>query len=225
MAELTVVTPSRGRPEAVRPLVEAFRATCTADTDLLIAVDTTDPRLHDYVSAIAGDRVGIVTADSRNMVEALNRAVSTVRSWAVGFMGDDHCPRTHGWDTAYLEALRELRTGIVYGNDLLQGQNLPTQAAMTGDIPRTLGYIAPPGLTHLYVDNFWRDLGRGAGCLRYLPDVVVEHRHPLAGKGNWDEHYARVNDSAMYARDEAAYRQFVDSGEFEAAVQAIKGLR
>jgi hypothetical protein len=90
-------------------------------------------------------------------------------------MGDDHFPRTHGWDQAYLDALRELGTGIVYGNDLLQGHRLPTQCAMTADIVRRWGYMALPTLRHMYVDNFWRDLGNAADCLRYLPEVVVEH--------------------------------------------------
>jgi hypothetical protein len=140
-------------------------------------------------------------------------------------MGDDHMPRTVGWDAAYLEALRELGTGLVYGNDLLQGSSLPTQVAMTTDIVRALGYMAPPDLTHLYVDNFWRDLGRSAGCLRYLPDVIVEHRHPAAGKAQWDAGYARVNNSAMYEHDATAYEQYIGAGELHAAVDVVKMLR
>ena len=142
----------------------------------------------------------------------------------MGFMGDDHCPRTVGWDRAYLDSLQELRTGMVYGNDLLQGGKLPTQIAMTSDIVRTLGYMAPPALTHLYVDNFWLNLGNQVGCLRYLPDVIVEHRHPVAGKAKWDAGYARVNDSAIYERDEAAYGEYQRT-HLAADVTKVKALR
>ncbi len=220
VADLTVLVPSRGRPEKVQPLVEAFNATCTADTELVFSIDVTDPLFNDYQSAPA-----LVVGDNTCFVEALNRAAETVESFAVGFMGDDHLPRTLGWDARYLEALRELGTGIVYGNDLLQGQNLPTQVAMTTDIVRALGYMAPPALAHLYVDNFWRDLGRSAGCLRYLPDVIVEHRHPVAGKAQWDANYARVNNSAMYERDATAYEQYIGAGDLHGAVEAVKMLR
>lgn len=226
MAELTVVCPSRGRPEAVRPLIEAFRATCTADTHLLFSIDDTDPHLPEYMTAaLRSGRVAINTAANTCFVDALNSAAATVQSFAVGFMGDDHRPITHGWDTRYLETLRALGTGMVYGDDLLQGRSLPTQIAMTTDIVRALGFMAPPGQKHLYVDNFWLDLGRATGCIRYLPDVVVEHRHPAAGKALWDANYARVNNSAMYEHDENAYRAFVEDGGMRKAMNAVRALR
>lgn len=226
MADITVVCPSRGRPEAVRPLIEAFRATCTADTHLLFSVDDTDPYLPEYMTAVLrSGPVGIHAAGNTCFVEALNTAALTAESFAVGFMGDDHCPRTVGWDARYLEELRRLKTGMVYGDDLLQREKLPTQIAMTTDIVQAVGFMAPPGQKHLYVDNYWLDLGRLAGCIRYLPDVVVEHRHPLAGKASWDANYARVNDSAMYAHDERAYRAFVESGGLDRAMSAVMALR
>lgn len=213
MTDLVVVVPSRGRPAAARELAAAFTETCTADTKLVFSLDADDPTVSDYPKPRT-------VAHNRSMVEALNKAAEFQvggdlpggRPFAIGFMGDDHRPRTHGWDTAYLEALRELGTGIVYGNDLLQGERIPTQCAMTADIVRALGYMAPPALTHMYVDNAWLALGRTAQCIRYLPDVVVEHLHPVAGKAEWDEGYRRVNDPGMYAKDEAAFRGYLEGG-------------
>jgi hypothetical protein len=221
MADLVVIVPSRGRPQAARELADAFTATCTADTELLFAVDYGDPTVGEY------PRFNTWISDSRSMVEALNNAalarVDAPTLFAVGFLGDDHRPRTRGWDAAYLEALRELGTGIVYGDDLLQRRNLPTQVAMTADIVRTLGFMAPPALTHLYVDNYWLELGTGAACIRYLPDVVVEHRHPVAGKAQWDEGYARVNNSEMYARDEQAFREYY-ANRLASDVEKVRAL-
>lgn len=217
MSDLVVVVPSRGRPEKVRELGEAFAATCTAGTPVILVVDEDDPSFRQY-HEVAGDLLAtgnesiklILTQPAGNMATALQLgAVFAARSrFAVGFMGDDHRPRTTGWDQAYLDALRELGTGIVYGNDLLQGERLPTQCAMTADIVRALGYMAPPELVHLYLDDFWRTLGQRAGCLRYLADVVVEHVHPIAGKAEWDEGYERVNNPAMYERDREAFAEY-----------------
>lgn len=203
--DLVVVVPSRGRPGAARALVEAFRATCTASTSLVFALDESDPIRGEYPDD------GWTAWPSTTMVEALNYAApfyAAEDTFAVAFMGDDHRPRTLGWDQAYLDALRELGTGIVYGDDLLQGERLATQCAMTADIVRALGYMAPPVLTHLWVDNFWMALAGGADCLRYLPGVVVEHIHPVAGKAQWDENYQRVNSSAMYAHDRVAFEVY-----------------
>lgn len=208
--ELLVIVPSRGRPAVVDALLTAAWNTCTARTLFAFAVDDDDPTLAGYA-----DGPGHLWHNfgAKTMVAALNGAAAGILSlypdtFAVAFMGDDHRPRTPGWDSAYLDALHELGTGIVYGDDLLQGENIPTQVAMTADIVRTLGHMAPPTLTHLFVDNYWRDLGQAAGCLRYLPDVVVEHLHPFAGKAPMDEGYTRVNDHSMYRIDALAYAEY-----------------
>ena len=228
MADLVVIVPSRGRPEAAVELVQAFADTCTADTFLAFAVDDNDPTRERYGEVCDGVRSGTLILPSRTMVEALNMTAGHLPShqaaFAVGFMGDDHRPRTVGWDKAYLDALRELGTGIVYGDDLLQGENLPTECAMTSDIVRALGYMAPPTLTHMYVDNFWLDLGQAAGCLRYLPDVVVEHMHPVAGKAEWTDGHKRVNDAAVYDADQRAYGEYRASGRLAADTAAVAAL-
>lgn len=236
MADLTVIVPSRGRPQAARELAQAFASTCTADTRLVFAVDEDDPTLPDYsdVPRSWADcsrpvvMLGIADAPS-TMVKTLNAAALAEAglrepSFALGFMGDDHRPRGMGWDAAYLDALRDLGTGVVYGDDLIQGANLPTQCAMTADIVRALGFMAPPVLRHLCVDNFWRDLGQAADCLCYLPDVVIEHMHPIAGKADWDDGYRRVNAGDVYDADERAYADW-SAAHFAESVAKVWALR
>ncbi|MEU6491093.1 hypothetical protein ABZ890_11950 [Streptomyces sp. NPDC046984] len=220
MRSLTVIVPSRGRPHTVAQLARAFRDTCTAGTWLLFAVDEDDPEHAAYRDAVdealcAYGGVQLTAQPSGTMVSALNQAAQLlldtrphVRPDAIGFMGDDHRPRTKGWDRAYLDALTSL-PGIVYGNDRIQGVSLPTQCAMSAGVIRALGHMAPPPLAHLYVDNYWLTLGHAADCITYLPDVVVEHVHPVAGAVAWDEGHRRVNAPAMYARDREAYEQYL----------------
>lgn len=230
MPDLVVVVPSRGRPEAAQELAESFEQTCTADTSLLIAVDDDDPLLEDYTTPPPRFRqVTVLTQFTKTMNEALNRAACFLMTpagspFAIAFMGDDHRPRTRGWDEQYLAALRELGTGLVYGDDLLQGERLPTQVAMTSDIVRALGYMAPPELNHMYVDNFWVSLGRTADCIRYLPEVVVEHVHPAAGKAKWDANYNRVNNSTTFEHDRLAFEVYA-ADRFDADVAKVKALR
>lgn len=216
MTGLVVIVPSRGRPQAAKELAATFAET-KATARLVVAVDEDDPTKNDYLAALGPYpattvHFGLLTPPS-TMVKALNDVAALYQNEAraIAFMGDDHRPRTMHWDAMYLAALDELGTGIVYGNDLLQGERIPTQVAMTADIVRALGHMAPPTLTHLYVDNYWRDLGTAAGCLRYLPEVVVEHMHPIAGKAAWDAGHLRVNDRAMYQRDSDAYADYAGS--------------
>jgi len=230
MADLVVIVPSRGRPKAARELYDAFATTRTS-AHLVFAVDDDDPTRNEYRALIPGEWVDNSEAEGQpsSMVKALNatavrRALADDPPFAIGFMGDDHRPRTVGWDARYLDALRELGTGLVYGDDLLQRRNLPTQVAMTADIIRALGWMAPPTLVHLAVDNFWLDLGQGADCIRYLPDVVVEHMHPVAGKAEWDEGHRRVNAPEMYARDLAEYAR-IKREVLPDAIGKVRALR
>jgi hypothetical protein len=234
MPDLVVVVPSRGRPAAIGELIGACMATCTGRTRGVVAVDRDDPALPEYervVQAAGGPTAGVTlhVGPGGSMVAALNAAAMAVldgpsRPYALAFLGDDHRPRTRGWDQAYVDALRGLRSGLVYGDDGLQGEALPTQVAMTTDIVAALGWMAPPTLTHLAVDNWWLALGQRAGCIRYLPGVVVEHLHPYAGKGEWDEGYRRVNAPEMYRRDLAEFQRLATQ-VLPAAVAAVSALR
>lgn len=229
---LVMIVPSRGRPHAVADLAAAFAGTVQVDgTRLVLAVDLDDPDLGRYLKAVAEVADGRVTVESvkgGRMAAALNETAVAVAAdpsvEAIGFMGDDHRPRTVGWDAAYLSALREMGAGIVYGDDGLQHEALPTQCAMSSSIVRTLGWMCPPVLQHLWIDNFWRDLGNLAGCLRYLPDVSIEHMHPYVGKAEMDEGYVRVNALEMIDADRGAYEVYA-AERLAADAEKVRALR
>lgn len=222
-SDLLVIVPSRGRPESLERVAAAWYETgAFADAGLVFAVDVDDPAYPQYRAAL--DRLAVADPGPttinlmnagawRPMVPKLNRAAAMFAEqghFALGFAGDDHLPRTRGWARRYLDELHQLGTGIVYGNDGIQGQRLPTQWAMTADIVRALGRMVPADVEHLYCDNAVKDLGEAADCLRYLPNVLIEHMHPVAGKAATDAGYARVNRPEQYRRDRAAYETWRD---------------
>ena len=228
MADLLVIVPSRGRPESVARMVAAWEATGAYDDGavLLFAVDADDPRHPEYEAQASVRSLMASLTQWVPMVEKLNGfAVGlAVDHYAVGFLGDDHLPRSAGWARRYVDELRSMGTGIVYGDDRIQGERLPTQWAMTSDIVRALGRMVPADVEHLYCDNAVLELGRAAECIRYLPDVVIEHCHPLAGRTQWDDGYRRVNSREQYARDRAAYDRWW-AGQMAADVETVRQVR
>jgi hypothetical protein len=204
---LLTIVPTRNRVENALGLLDVFYNMSTEDSSgLLFVVGWEDPRFHEYQKKIPSEH--LLTFPARGLVKALNYVVScgyAEEYEALGFMGDDHRPRTRGWDSAYLRNLQQLGYGYVYGNDLLMGERIPTQVAISSSIIRTLGFFGPPGFTHLNVDVTWKDMGEAIGKLRYLDDVVVEHMHPAAGKANEDAGYKHVNSKAMVRLDEQEY--------------------
>lgn len=215
-AGLLVIVPSRGRPASVDRVTAAWRNTGGYEHGTLVfAIDADDPEHGEYfkraLPAAGTTQVEFVTMPKwQPMVWKLNEcalsAALSLPGWdAIAFMGDDHLPRTKGWAQALLSALTELETGIVYGRDGFQDARLPTWWAMTPDIVRCLGRMVPAPVGHLFCDNAVKDLGEAAGCLRYLPDVMIEHMHPIAGKADLDSGYARVNAQGQYVHDRAVY--------------------
>lgn len=225
--DLTMIVPSRGRPDNVQAVIEAFAKTRSrGGTLLVIGVDTDDPKLDEYekVEELAPNQfVKFEYGPRLRLGGTLNKlAVKYAKTCdLIGFMGDDHRPRTHGWDSSFAGRAYGEGTAVMYGNDLIQGKNLPTAVVMTSDIVNTIGYMVPPTMTHLFLDNFWLTLGQKLGRLYYLDDVVIEHVHPIAGKVEWDDGYREVNSGEQWNADERAWQDYQASGQFDRDIHAI----
>jgi hypothetical protein len=226
MSDLLVIVPSRGRPHNIADLYVAWSETTHRDASLLVAVDDDDPQLPEYqrVCSLAG--IELTVGPRLRLTGTLNK-VATERAAhhrAVAFMGDDHRPRTIGWDSDLVGALDTLDTGIVYGNDLLQGEKMATAVAMTSDIVAALGYMAPPQMVHLCLDLVWVEWGKAIDRLAYLPDTVIEHMHPAVGKAQSDRGYEEANSPEQTASDHAAYQAYRHGPAFEADVEKLRAL-
>ncbi|WP_186319231.1 glycosyltransferase family A protein [Streptomyces sp. SAJ15] len=228
--DLLVIIPTRGRPQAVPQIMAAWDET-GATADLLFCVDKDDPELAAYkqqAKAMESDsRVRFVFWTRKRLCGTLNQAaIKNADSYRfLAFMGDDHRPRPadRPWDERFRECLSG-GPGIVYGNDLLQGENMPTAVAMTSDIVTTLSYMAPPQLVHLCLDLCWLDWGKGMQRITYLPDVVIEHLHPAAGKATVDQGYQEANSAEQVTTDSAAYYEYRDGGGLEADLAKLRKL-
>jgi hypothetical protein len=228
--DLLVIIPTRGRPQAVPEIIQAWRDT-GATADLLFAVDDDDPDVDAYVADIQDAQRGALWKP-RCRIGTRLRLCGTLNEVAVreadryrflAFFGDDHRPRTVGWDARIRECLSG-GPGIVYGNDLLMGERMPTAVAMTSDIVQTLGYMAPPALVHLCLDLCWLDWGRGMQRITYLDDVVIEHMHPANGKAVLDAGYEECNSPEQVSADSAAYYAYRDGGGLEADLDKLCAL-
>lgn len=228
--DLLVIIPTRGRPQAVPEIVQAWDDT-GATADLLFAVDTDDPELAAYkkhAAELKGDgRIRFTFGKRRRLVGTLNQqAVKAAKTYRyLAFLGDDHRPRPAAmpWD-ARIRACLSAGPGVVYGNDLLQGEAMATAVAMTSDIVTTLDYMAPPALVHLCVDLVWVQWGRGMGRITYLDDMVIEHLHPANGKAVVDQGYEECNSPEQVSADSAAYYDYRDNGGLEADLVKLRKL-
>lgn len=231
MPDLAIIVPTRGRPGNVRKVIAAWDFTgAWSDADLVLVADADDPEIQGYRDLIrAADLEELTLIEIPSwlpMVHKLDAAARDLASryWAVGFAGDDHLPQTIGWAARYLTVLRELGSGMVYGDDGYQGIKLSTEWAVTSDTVRALARMVPASVEHMYCDNAMMDLFGAAGALRHLPEVRIEHMHPVAGKAQTDAQYQRVNHRDQYAKDRAAYEGW-KAGQMAADVTTVRSLR
>lgn len=203
MSRLLLIVPSRKRPKACAELLEEFLKT-SEDAEIIFGLDDDDKsEFPTQVLEAAEINPRLRMGGTLNLLA--NKYAHKYDYLA--FMGDDHRPRTQGWDRILCDAIGD-KPGVAYGNDLLQGANLPTAVVISSEIVRKIGYMVPPTLVHMYMDNFWRDFGIELGNLQYREDVIVEHLHYLAGKAVNDLQYQEVNAAHVYENDRVAYELY-----------------
>jgi hypothetical protein len=210
---MLVLCPTRGRPENATELLATFeQSRSLADSRLVCIVDADDPLLAAYAYHLPDEALVVVPATgcmNASLGEYVRTVLPATRAEVVGFVGDDHRFRSLGWDEA-IGGLLSVEPGVAYANDLFQGRNLCTNWFVSRRIVDRFG-MGLPTLRHLYLDNYWMTLAGGADCLHYLPEVIVEHMHVLAGKAEWDDGYRRVNAPGMYSIDSAAFGRWLDA--------------
>lgn len=205
---IDIICPSRGRPEN---LMRLWNTCDHARVRIHTYIDDDDPKRDEY-RLVTPAIYGIMMYGERiRLVPAYNKLAQRVVQVypdcsIIAFFGDDHVPRTPDWETRIEQAMEPM--GVVYCNDLIMGEALPTAAFLDAEIVRRLGYLAPPGLIHMYGDNFWRLIGETTGKLRYLEDVVIEHMHPLR-TGSWDETTAQANAPDVWANDTPVWETYL----------------
>lgn len=234
--ELMVIVPTRGRPRNIVEVLKAWRDTDAFDVaGMVVVYDADDEKYTEYGQVLLawGNEwpvAGVLEKQRLLLVPKLNKTATLMAgleeraAFALGFAGDDHVPLTPGWAQTFLATLKEMGTGIVYGDDMFQGANLPSQWVMTSDIVRALGRMVPANVEHLYCDNSILDLSKAADCIQYLPDVKIEHRHPIVRKTEWDENYSRFNARAQYRRDGFLYEKW-KAEQMAADVATVQRLK
>lgn len=199
-----VIIPTRGRGIKIRDRILESKVN-SSSSEFFLSVDHDDTSDYAWASV---DGVGIVSGTNSCMNEALNRAAKKLcfQYEFLTFMGDDHVARTKDWDLKLICAAEALGpASLAYGNDLLAGESLPTAIMVDSKFVQRLGYMAPPVLRHMFLDDFWLEIGSRSKKLAYISDVVLEHLHFSVGKSESDATYENTNQNVKNLRDKFAY--------------------
>lgn len=202
--EIAVIVPVIERPHAAAPFMESWRETTTGHSRVWPVLnqygdwDTYEAWVKAMSKAKALEYPPIVHSKTTYAHKVNHAYWATDEPWLL-LVGDD--VRFHeGWEEAALAAMGH--GGVISTNDghrddleflavhpIFQRTYLDTLGA-TVDGPGTLAH---EGYHHAYVDQEWSYVARRRGMLHYAPDCLIEHLHPLWGKGETDHIYELGN--------------------------------
>lgn len=212
-----VIIPSRSRPESIERAVKALKENSII-SDICVAIDDDQADLYPRLDGV------IYEVNPRlRMNGTLNLVANKYadKYETIFFMGDDHLPSTHQWDHFLAGAIASKGYGLAYGNDLFQGKNLATAVMMSTNIIRSFGFMAPPKLVHLFMDNFWMLLGMDLNAIWYFDDVIIEHLHFLAGKSQVDAGYIENNSNEVGLADRQELARYMET-DYQADLARFK---
>ena len=195
MNKILIMCPSRSSDgNRIPNLVElhkSWKRTTTGNSDFLLGIDENDKHHYPDLADVIVD----INTEQLNVVKKINYLSNKYcqNYEYVYFIGDDCLFETENWEEIYLNSALNKEYVLFYPNDKIQNGKLPTHPFISTNIIQKIGFMGPECLQHMYVDNFWKSVGDYLGCLKYFPDVIIDHRHPARGfKG--DDLYKK-NDS------------------------------
>ena len=225
---IAIIIPSRQRPHKIQELHDLWFKTTNylIVTDCIIVLDDdnekTYPRLPNFKYII------VPKSNIKGANYPLNYAAKMLYEQYeyIGFIGDDHRPKTKDWNIIMYNKLKESGSfSMVYGNDLLQGRNLTTQVIMDSLYIKHMGYMSPPQFRHLYIDNFWMEIGKALNNIHYLEGVVIEHLHYINNKAPVDELYRDVNSHETNHSDSIEFHKLMSSQDFKNLVNKLLQIK
>ena len=193
------VLPSRGRPRNINRLIVAYLET-GATTHVWLRLDEDDPTLDAYKALILPSGWTLQTGPRKPLSNIYNEAYGLLQTDWYGFIADDVVPVTPYWDTLLIEAAGSDGMAVPAGGDTTGGC---PHFVLGGDLVRSVGWLALPGLDRIYIDTVWRGIAEARNVLRMAPDVLLEHRHFSNGMALFDETYRKYNkvmDKEIYQR-------------------------
>jgi hypothetical protein len=183
----SVVMPTRGRPERCKTAIESLYETAEGEIELIVGFNPdsqypVDDRARIYVSP---------TGPSQRTCEMAALATGEIIMQG----SDDFIWRTKGWDRIFHEKAAEHPIACFYFNDGRPDDKMDSCIpVVTRRFYEIAGYF-PAHFFHFYGDTWVATIAKMAGCLFYVPEVVVEHMHPKFRKSQWDDTYGNRGSS------------------------------
>lgn len=212
--------PTRRRLDKLRLFFQHARATGMTTPGRILVEEKELAELTDEYFALdlpnGWDVVGVPAEGMAAKVQyAYANGVCGDAFW-IGVLTDDMTPMTILWDVILISQLNGWN--IITSDDCDQApKRMEGATVFSGDLINEIGYLAPPGLQHLFFDDVWEQLGAATGCLKWDMSVKVKHA-PKTYSNQQDSTAKKIH--TFWDADEMRYRDW-QKKEFAGACTAV----
>jgi hypothetical protein len=213
---ISLIHPSRGRPEKSFKTVTDWCISSGVETDVIVSIDQSDANNFQYYrkyavfDLISLAKGSIIINDNTSVVDATNRAAEKATGDILLYLSDDFkC--FPNWGVAVEDEFAKYSgPTLIKVDDCLQKFHVPvlTIPIMNRELYTKLGYFFHPDFKSMFCDEhlYWKTMQLGA--LKFAPHLKFEHCHVSVGKAPDDETYRRSarnweQGKAMFAKHKA----------------------
>jgi hypothetical protein len=184
---ISILTPTRGRPENVRRLIESVfsNAANPASIEIIFYVDQDDST---FPESLINENVKVIVGPRLWLSIMQNVLYANARGEIVMYAADDIVMNSRNWDQIVRNEFDKLEDKIcvVYGNDnATHGKSIAIHAFLHRNWINAVGCWVPAGRGLPY-DLWITEVGRNLDRLIYLPNLEIEHIHYRQGDGKAD---------------------------------------
>lgn len=162
---ISVLMPSRGRPELCDSARKSALDMATGPVEILVYVDEDDPKKKEYKDVIIGP--------PRHSGKAI-KYLSTLATGDLMFFGcDDFIWQTKGWDRIFEEKMPDHKLSVLFPRDQ-KGANKSITPCFSRRWVKETG-LFPDDFNHFGPDTWVIDTARKAGTLIRVEEVLISH--------------------------------------------------
>lgn len=187
--KISLLHPSRGRPEKSFLTSQKWLHMAGAPCELVVSVDHDDPKLNEYKNRYPR----LLINENRSVVDATNMAARAALGDILVYLSDDFDCFPDWGQSVVLEFQKYKGPTLIKVDDCLQPFHVAvlTIPMMNRELYDKLGYFWHTGYRSMFVDEhlYWRS--KKLRALQFAPHLKFEHRHVSVGKAKDDDTYRR----------------------------------
>lgn len=193
--KISILCPTRGRPENVKRLLDSIRETSTVLPQVLLYADfddslTTGTNINYLGEHYPIDKLCILGGPRITLSDMWNQLAERASGEILMQAGDDIVFRTKGWDDQVRRAFAAFEDRLIFlhGDDKAYGASFGTHGFLHRAWIKATGYFCPPYFSADCADTWLNEVANQIGRRVALP-FVTEHLHPYRNQAGWDQTY------------------------------------